>query len=225
VSPFEFALSFEYAEQDTYTMRKFLVGASAAAALALIAGCGSSGNDTGMAGHGTMNSGTPTSTSAPAAATGNNADDISFAQQMIPHHAQAVEMAKLVPSRSTDQKVLDLATRIQQAQAPEIQQLTAMLTKWGSAPTSTPSMPGMDHGSMGSGGGMMTAEEMKQLEAAKGAEFDRMWIQMMIKHHEGAIDMARTELSKGSSSEAKALAQKVIDAQQAEITEMQALLK
>jgi uncharacterized protein (DUF305 family) len=66
---------------------------------------------------------------------------------------------------------------------------------------------------------------MKQLEGAKGAEFDRMWMQMMIKHHEGAIDMARTELSKGSSSEAKALAQKVVDAQQAEITEMQGLLK
>jgi uncharacterized protein (DUF305 family) len=71
----------------------------------------------------------------------------------------------------------------------------------------------------------MTAEEMKQLEGAKGAEFDRMWMQMMIKHHEGAIDMARTELSKGSSAEAKALAQKIIDAQQAEITEMQALVK
>jgi uncharacterized protein (DUF305 family) len=204
-------------------MRKLIVGASAAAALVLIAGCGSSGNDTGMAGHGTMNSGTPTSTSAPAAATGNNADDISFAQGMIPHHAQAVEMAKLVPSRSTDPKVLGLANRIQQAQDPEIQQLTDMLKKWGSAPASASSMPGMDHGSMG--GGMMTAEEMKQLEGAKGAEFDRMWMQMMIKHHEGAIDMARTELSKGSSAEAKALAQKIIDAQQAEITEMQALLK
>ncbi|RSM87603.1 DUF305 domain-containing protein [Kibdelosporangium aridum] len=209
-------------------MRKLLVGASAAAALALIAGCTSSGNDTGMAGHGTMTTGAPTSTSAPAAATGNNADDISFAQGMIPHHAQAVEMAKLVPSRSTDQKVLDLAKRIQQAQDPEIQQLTDMLKKWGSAPTSTSSTPGMDHGgghgSAGSGG-MMTAEEMKQLESAKGAEFDRMWMQMMIKHHEGAIEMARTELSKGASAEAKALAQKIIDAQQAEIAEMQGLVK
>src|SRR5688500_10054279 len=204
-------------------MRKLLVGASAAAALALLARCGSRGNDTGMAGHGTMNSGTPTGTSPPAAATGSNAEDSSFAQGMIPHHAQAVEMAKLVPSRSTNQKVLDLANRIQQAQDPEIQQLTDMLKKWGSSPTSASSMPGMDHGSMG--GGMMTAEEMKHLEGAKGAEFDRMWMQMMIKHHEGAIDMARTELSKGSSAEAKALAQKIIDAQQAEITEMQGLLK
>ncbi|MBP2330698.1 uncharacterized protein (DUF305 family) [Kibdelosporangium banguiense] len=194
-------------------MRKFLVGASAAAVLALIAGCGSSGNDATMAGH----SSTPTPTSSAPAA--NNADDISFAQGMIPHHAQAVEMAKLVPSRSTNPKMLALATRVQQAQDPEIQQLTDMLKKWGSAPAST------DHGSMDhGGGGMMTADEMKQLEAAKGAEFDRMWTQMMIKHHEGAIKMARTELGKGASGDAKALAQKIIDAQQAEITEMQALL-
>ncbi len=200
-------------------MRKFLVGASAAAVLALLAGCGNSGNDT-MTGHGGASSGTSATTEA-----GHNADDISFAQQMIPHHAQAVDMAKMVPDRTTNAKVLDLAGRIQKAQDPEIQQLTAMLTKWGSAPASEQSMPGMDHGSMGGGDGMMTGEEMAQLGGAKGDTFDRMWTQMMIKHHEGAIQMARTELSKGSSSEAKALAQKIIDAQQAEITEMQPLAK
>jgi uncharacterized protein (DUF305 family) len=203
-------------------MRKFLVGASAAAALALIAGCGSSGSDDTMAGH---SAAPPAGAPSSAAESAHNADDISFAQQMIPHHAQAVEMAKLVPSRGAQPEVLDLASRVQKAQDPEIQQLTAMLTKWGSAPASASAMPGMDHGSMDSGAGMMTAEEMKQLEGAKGAAFDRMWMQMMIKHHEGAVAMARTELSKGSSSEAKALAQKIIDAQQAEITEMQGLLK
>src|SRR5262249_13839101 len=152
----------------------------------------------------------------------NNADDIAFAQGMIPHHAQAVEMAKLVPSRSTDKKVLDLAARIQQAQDPEIKQLTDMLTKWGSAPSGMDhSMPGMDMG----GAGMMTAEEMRQLTQAKGPKFDRMWTDMMIKHHEGAIDMAKTELTKGTSADAKAMAQKIIDAQQAEITEMRGMQK
>ncbi|MEV4314856.1 DUF305 domain-containing protein [Actinocrispum sp. NPDC049592] len=198
-------------------MRKFLVGASAAAALALIAGCGSS--------NATDSSGGSTGATSSAAQAGHNADDITFAQGMIPHHAQAVEMAKLVPSRSTDKKVLDLASRIQQAQDPEIKQLTDMLTTWGSAPSSMPgmdhSMPGMDMG----GVGMMTADEMRQLTQAKGAEFDRMWTQMMIKHHEGAIDMAKTELAKGSSAEAKALAQKIVDAQQAEITEMRGVVK
>jgi uncharacterized protein (DUF305 family) len=202
-------------------MRKFLVGASAAVALALIAGCGSSGSAE------TTGASTPAGAPSNAAESAHNAEDISFAQQMIPHHAQAVEMAKLVPSRGAQPEVLDLALRVQKAQDPEIQQLTAMLTKWGTAPTSAPGTPDMDHGAHGSGGsgGMMTAEEMKQLEGVKGAEFDRMWMQMMIKHHEGAVEMARTELSKGSSNEAKALAQKIIDAQQAEITTMQGLLK
>jgi uncharacterized protein (DUF305 family) len=205
-------------------MRKFLVGASAAA-LALIAGCGSSNDAPASMDHGSGNTGGgATSTSAPAAQAEHNAEDIAFAQGMIPHHAQAVEMAKLVPSRSTNPKVLDLAGRVQKAQDPEIQQLTDMLKKWGSAPTTAPGMPATDHSSHGMGG-MMTAEDMAQLAKGKSTEFDRMWMQMMIAHHDGAIEMARTELAKGTSTEAKALAQKIIDAQQAEITEMEGLLK
>jgi len=72
--------------------------------------------------------------------------------------------------------------------------------------------------------GMMSDADTKKLEAAKGAEFDKMWLDMMIKHHQGAVDMAKTELTQGSNADAKALAQKIIDAQQAEITEMQGLL-
>jgi uncharacterized protein (DUF305 family) len=202
-------------------MRKFLVGAGTAAVLALITGCGSSGNTTMP----DMQQGRPAATQSTggAVAAGNNSDDVAFAQGMIPHHAQAVEMAKLVTARSTDAKVLDLAGRIQGAQDPEIQQLTAMLTRWGATPPA--SMPGMDHGSMSGGTGMMTGDEMKHLEQVKGAEFDRMWTAMMIEHHQGAVEMAKTELAKGTSTEAKALAQKIVDAQQAEITEMRALQK
>ncbi|HET6706061.1 DUF305 domain-containing protein, partial [Amycolatopsis sp.] len=145
-------------------------------------------------------------------------DDVRFAQQMIAHHSQALDMAKLVPSRSTDPKVLDLATRIEKAQDPEIKQLQGWLATWGAS--STPDMPGMNHGSTP---GMMPAEDMAKLEAAKGTEFDRMWLDMMVEHHQGAIDMARSELGKGGSADAKALAQKIIDAQQAEITEMRGL--
>jgi uncharacterized protein (DUF305 family) len=71
---------------------------------------------------------------------------------------------------------------------------------------------------------MMTHEQMVQLEAARGPEFDRMWLTMMIAHHEGAVQMAGTELAEGADSDAKALAQQIIDAQQAEIQQMQALL-
>ncbi|MEV7040748.1 DUF305 domain-containing protein [Amycolatopsis sp. NPDC051061] len=176
-------------------------------------------------------SGTDHSSSAPApspsaqTAGEHNADDVTFAQQMVPHHSQALDMAKLVPSRSTNPKVVDLASRIAKAQDPEIQQMQSWLTTWGAGTSGMPgmtheSMPGMDHDMPG----MMSADDMKQLEAAKGTEFDKMWLDMMIKHHQGAIDMAKTELSKGSNADAKALAQKIIDAQQAEITEMQGLL-
>jgi uncharacterized protein (DUF305 family) len=176
-------------------------------------------------------SGTDHSSSAPApspsaqTAAEHNADDVTFAQQMVPHHSQALDMAKLVPSRSTNPKVVDLASRIAKAQDPEIQQMQSWLTTWGAGTSGIPgmtheSMPGMDQDMPG----MMSADDMKQLEAAKGTEFDKMWLDMMIKHHQGAIDMAKTELSKGSNADAKALAQKIIDAQQAEITEMQGLL-
>lgn len=150
----------------------------------------------------------------------HNAGDVTFAQQMIPHHSQALAMAKLVPSRSTDPKVVDLAGRIEQAQDPEIKQLRGWLSTWDASSPS--SMPGMTHESMP---GMMSADDLTKLEAATGTEFDKMWLDMMIKHHQGAVDMARTELSAGSNTDAKALARKIIDAQQAEITEMRGLLR
>lgn len=179
-------------------MRKYLLGIGAAAIAALVVGCGSS--DAGEARH--------------------NDQDIAFAQCMIPHHQQAVDMADLAAGKASNAQVKDLAGRIKAAQDPEIQQLTGMLEKWG-APTE-PSMPGMDHGDT-SGEGMMSGEDMRQLEGATGAEFDRMWVQMMIEHHEGAVAMSKTELAQGGDAAAKDLARKIIDAQEAEIEEMRGL--
>ncbi|GGU26926.1 DUF305 domain-containing protein [Lentzea flava] len=200
-------------------MRKSLIGiaAAGAAVVALVAGCG--GNDTAGMDH-------SSSSTAPAAtgsgqAAGHNADDVTFAQGMVPHHQQALDMAKLVPSRSTNAKVLDLAKRIEGAQDPEIQKMNGWLKEWGAST----SMPGMDHGSMPGMAGMMSAEDMKMLEQAKGAPFDKMWLEMMIKHHEGAVEMAKTEVQKGGNADAKKLAQDIVDAQQKEITEMRELLK
>jgi len=154
----------------------------------------------------------------------HNQHDVAFAQQMIPHHAQAIEMARLAPERTSTEKVLDLARRIEQAQDPEIQQMTTWLAAWGaSVPTTAPGHGGMgmDHGGMP---GMMSAEEMRQLTQAKGAEFDRLFLTMMIEHHEGAVHMAQMELQHGSNTEARTLAQRIIDTQQAEIDEMRGLL-
>lgn len=198
--------------------KKLFLGGLTVAAAVVLGACSSSDSPSGMQSH----SPAPAPAPAPAAGqqSGHNTDDVVFAQQMIPHHSQALDMAKLVPSRSTDPKVLDLAARIEKAQDPEIKQMQGWLTTWGASPAS--SMPGMDHGSMP---GMMSTEDMTKLEAAKGAEFDKMWLNMMIQHHQGAVDMAQTELSKGGSTDAKALARKIIDAQQAEITEMKGLLQ
>jgi uncharacterized protein (DUF305 family) len=213
-------------------MKKSLIltGIVAAATVALVAGCSSSHNMSGVS----------SSSAAPATSAGqasvHNAQDVTFAQQMIPHHTQAVDMAKLVPTRSTNPKIMDLASRIDKAQSPEIQQMHGWLTTWGVASsmssmpgmTSSMSMPGMSSsmsmpGMSGGVTGGMTDADMQQLAGAKGTQFDSMWLSMMIAHHQGAVDMAKTEIAQGSNAEAKSLAQKIIDGQQAEITEMQGL--
>lgn len=199
-------------------MRKSLIVAGLAT-VALVTGC--SNNDMGGMQHNSTATSTPASGQQ---AADHNEHDVKFAQEMIAHHQQALDMAKMVPGKGTNAKVLDLAKRIEGAQDPEIRTMTEWLSKWGASPTAS-SMPGMDHGSMGSGNGMMTAEEMARLGKATGAEFGRMWMEMMIKHHQGAIEMAKTHLEKGGNADSKKLAQEIITAQQAEITEMQGLLK
>lgn len=164
--------------------------------------------------------------SAPASSTTVSADrndaDIAFAQGMIPHHEQAVEMSQLAAERAASPQVKELAATIERAQAPEIEQLRGFLEAWGAEEDS--SMGGMHHDGAGMPG-MMSDQQMGGLEQANGAAFDRMFMQMMIMHHEGAVAMARTELSDGQNPQAKALAQTIIDQQTTEIAQMQDLLK
>lgn len=149
-------------------------------------------------------------------------DDVMFAQGMIPHHEQAIEMADIAldPTVGAGPEVVDLATRIKAGQDPEIQQMTGWLETWGQ-PMQMDTSDGHDMAGMD---GMMTVEEMDELGTMTGADFDRMWMEMMIRHHEGAIEMAETVKADGSDPEVLALADAVIAAQQAEIAEMQALL-
>ena len=160
----------------------------------------------------------------------HNAQDVAFAQGMISHHQQAVEMSDMALAQASSAKVKDLATRIKAAQDPEIKQMQGWLSTW-DEPLEAKSggMGGMNHGGGGgmddmAGMGMMTDAQMQELGAARGAEFDRMFLTMMIRHHEGAVTMARTELDKGKYPPAKQLAQAIVDAQQKEISEMQGLL-
>ena len=168
-----------------------------------------------------------TATAAPSAAANGtgptdefNESDVLFAQQMIPHHQQAVEMAEIALGSDVGARadIVDLATRIQQAQAPEIDLMTGWLGEWGQ-----PSNPDAS-GEMASMDGMMTDEEMDELRDARRDAFDRMWLEMMIAHHEGAIAMAETEQDEGSSDDAISLAGDIIAAQRGEIDEMNQLL-
>lgn len=154
----------------------------------------------------------------PAEPVGHNDADIAFAQGMIPHHEQAVEMADLVEGRTTTPAVLDLAKRIKAAQEPEIALMTGWLTEWAAE------LPSDDHAGHGDMPGMMTSAEMDRLETAKGTEFDHTFAEMMIRHHEGAITMAERELADGANPDAKALASRIIADQRAEIGELTALL-
>ncbi len=152
-----------------------------------------------------------------------NAADIEFAQGMIGHHEQAIEMAEIAldPNIGASPEVVDLATRIKGAQDPEVQLMTAWLTAAGE-PVVMDSMEGHDMSSMD---GMMTAEQMDAMGAMTGAEFDTMWLTMMIAHHEGAISQSQTVKAKGSNADVLTLADQIIAAQQGEIAEMQALLQ
>ena len=160
-----------------------------------------------------------------------NAGDVTFAQGMIPHHQQAVEMATIAldPARNAGTAVKDLATRIQGAQDPEIQLMTGWLEEWGQT---VDEMAGMDHSNMDMDdiadmpgmAGMMTADEMNALEAATGPAFDKLWLEMMVRHHQGAVTMSKTAETDGKAAVVKELAAKIVSAQEGEIAEMQKLL-
>jgi uncharacterized protein (DUF305 family) len=154
----------------------------------------------------------------PATTAAHNAQDVMFAQMMIPHHRQAVEMAGLAARRASSSKVKDLASRIAAAQGPEITTMSGWLAAW-KEPTSMPSMPSMNHGSMD---GMMSDQDMKALGHLTGEGFDRKFLGMMIEHHRGAIVMAQTEQRSGADPAARALAASIIKTQTTEITTIRA---
>lgn len=150
-----------------------------------------------------------------------NEADVTFAQGMIVHHEGALEMAQMAEGRAEDPRVLDLASRIEAAQDPEIQTMTGWLEDWDQA-TSADESGGKDMGGGTDMGGMNM--DMSDLEAASGAEFDRMWLEMMTEHHRGAVDMAETEIADGQNADAIALAEQIVESQSAEIDEMKTLL-
>jgi len=193
-------------------------------ALAL-AGCGDDNDTSGTpSSPSTMGSmpGMDQSSQTPTPAADHNDADAAFATGMIPHHGQAVTMSDLALKKATSAEVKRLATAIKAAQSPEITTMSGWLTAWG-LPVPDPAMAGTGHDMPMTG--MMSEQEMKDLSAAGGAAFDRMWVQLMIKHHQGAVTMARTEQTGGQYQAAIALAKQIETGQTKEITSMQGLLK
>ncbi|MFG3026317.1 DUF305 domain-containing protein [Streptomyces sp. NPDC048254] len=198
----------------TTRTRAVLVALTATAALALT-GCGSGdgGADTAHASH-------SAAAGATATADAHNAQDVAFAQRMIPHHRQALQMAALAAGRASSARVEDLAARIEKAQDPEITTMSGWLKTWGE---DVP-MAGMDHGGHAGMARMMDDTDMTALKKATGKDFDTKFLTMMVEHHQGAVEMATTERSKGAYAPATRLAGDIVTAQNAEIKEMNQLL-
>lgn len=154
------------------------------------------------------------------ASSDHNEQDVTFATEMIPHHAQAVRMSEMAARNAESQDVLDLAADISAAQDPEIKQMSGWLEAWGEP------VPDTDMGGMGGMdmAGMMSPEEMDSLDAATGAAFDEMFLTSMVEHHEGAIDMAQTQRAEGENAEAVELAETIEETQTAEIKTIRELL-
>ena len=145
-----------------------------------------------------------------------SAKDIMFAQMMIPHHEQAIEMSDLAMQNSTNPEIRDLATKIKGEQAPEIE----LMESW----TDSHMGSHMDSHAGHMMDGMLSKEEINELKSARGVEFDRLFLEGMIKHHEGAIEMAN-DVDDSKNPDVAKLAQSILITQRAEIELMKELLQ
>nr|WP_300046453.1 DUF305 domain-containing protein [uncultured Nocardioides sp.] len=194
----------------------------------LSAGLAACGDDAGSSGS--------SGSSAEVSTTEHNDADVSFASDMITHHAQALSMVDLTLDRTLDPEVQALAEDIRAAQGPEIETMADWLTTWGEEVPETMrdhANAGHDMGDMSEHmddvgdddmPGMMTADDFDALENASDAEFQDMWLEMMVEHHEGAVEMAETEQEDGQFKDAVDLAGQIIEAQNTQIDTMHGLL-
>ncbi|PVG84590.1 DUF305 domain-containing protein [Nocardioides gansuensis] len=166
-----------------------------------------------------------------------NDADVAFATDMVPHHAQALSMVDLTVGRDLSPDVAAVAEQVRAAQAPEIEQLVDLLEAW-EQPIPETSRDHVnaghgDHGKHADAGplpeheemrGMASADELAALESARGKDFEQMWLELMAAHHDGAVEMAQEELDSGEDPAALALAESIIEAQEAELEQIEAML-
>jgi uncharacterized protein (DUF305 family) len=200
-----------------------------AVAVSVLSACGSSDTAT----EATSSAPASSTSSAAAGAEAHNDADVMFAQMMIPHHKQAVEMSDMVLAKQgIDSRVVSLANAIKAAQGPEIEQMQSWLTEW-KVPAKPGGMPGHDmpgHDMSGGmpqmgGHGMMSQQDMAALQNAQGVEAAKLFLTQMIAHHKGAITMAQTEINDGQFPSAVQMAEEIKTSQQKEIADMESLLR
>lgn len=197
--------------------RTITLTAGVLATTLLLAGCSDTGSSDmdGMDHGGSTASSSPETSAESTDAVFNDAD-VTFAMEMVMHHQQAIEMSDMLLAKDgVHPDVVALAERIKAAQGPEIETMNQWLEAWGQ----DSDMGGMDHG-----GGMMSEEDMTALEEADGETASALFLEQMVMHHQGAIEMAQTEADNGENPDAVALAEKIVADQTAEIAEMQELL-
>jgi uncharacterized protein (DUF305 family) len=187
-----------------------IIGAGALAALLTMTACSSSGNKSA-----TSSTSSPASSS-PAASTHNQAD-VTFAQNGIPHHEQAIPMSdSILGKQGIDPRVIQLATQFKADQGPELQQMHSWLSQWGQ-PTLTMG-PGMNMP------GMLPDSDITALQNAQGVDATKKFLTEMIECHEGTIAMAEDEIKDGQYPPAVALAHSISTREQQENTTMQGIL-
>lgn len=198
----------------TSLIRRVAAALAALTVALFVSSCGGSASD----GHTDQpHSDEPAITEQPA---GYDADDVAFATNMISHHQQAVELSAMVPDRSTNAELVALAQQISTAQQPEIEAMKVFLVQWNENPDTNSGHDG--HGNTMAG--MVDEATVTKLESLNGAAFDKLWLESMISHHQGAIEMAKAEIANGDNVDAKTLAKNIVTTQEAEIGQMKQML-
>ncbi|GGF45896.1 lipoprotein [Marmoricola endophyticus] len=186
-------------------MRRTALALASAALLLSVAACGSSD---GQAGSGS---------SAKAVDAGpHNAADATFAQEMVPHHRQAVAMVEMTKGHDLDPEVQRIVDAIGSTQSGEIDQMVGWLKGWGEKVPAEDSPMRMQ--------GMLSSDELDQLRETGDPAFQGLWLSRMVGHHQGAIPMAQTEIDDGENPKAIRLAREIIETQKAELDEMAGLI-
>ncbi|MFD4028414.1 DUF305 domain-containing protein [Streptomyces sp. NPDC058576] len=146
-----------------------------------------------------------------------NSADFRYAQMMIEHHGQALVMTELVPKQASDSTIKRLAERISAGQKPEI----GAMEGWLKRNDGDQHQQHHDHTGMP---GMATEAQLKKLRAAEGKAFDKLFLELMITHHQGAVTMATEALTEGNDIFVEEMASDVVAQQTVEIDRMRGLL-